>query len=441
MNKTIRRKARARRATCRVRVRVEALEGRQLLSTLQVTNSADSGAGSFRQAILDNDATPGLNTINFAIPGAGVHTISLSTPLPAINNPAIVNATTQPGYAGTPLVELNGANISQQYNVSGLVLSAGSSTVEGLTIDRFTGVGISVTGDGNTISADFIGTDPTGTHASGNKSDGISIASRNNTIGGLVAGSRDVISGNNGSGIVLNYSGGQPSNNTIEGNLIGTDVTGMLDLGNGSAGVNVQSSNNSIGGLSATSGNTIAFNGGAGVQVGYYSYQSGVTRNRIVGNSIFGNFGLGIDLGDDGVTANVPGGANYGPNNHQNYPVLTSSYSAGGGTTVEGTLNDSPNSTYTVSFYSSPQADASGFGQGQTPIGSRTFTTDANGNVNITSTLPVTVLPGQVISATATDSAGDTSEFARSSMVKATAQADLALTTFPQNPAPRPACR
>ncbi len=344
MDKTIRRNARVDRAASLVRI--EALEERNLLSTFQVTNNSDAGPGSFRQAIIDNNATPGINAIDFAIPGTGVQTISLSTPLPAVNNPAIIDATTQPGYAGSPLVELNGANIylpgvsppTLQPGVIGMVLSGGASTVKGLTIDRFTGAGIYATGDGNTIAADFIGTDPTGTRSSGNGADGIVISSRNNTIGGNTPASLDVISGNTGRGIFLGTSGSLPAHNLVEGNLIGTDVTGTVDLGNGLAGVDVESSGNTIGGATASLGNTIEDNGGAGVQVGNSYFQTGVTQNRVVNNRIFGNVGIGIDLGGDGVTPNIGGGVRFGPNNHQNFPTLTSAYTtSSGGTTVEGT--------------------------------------------------------------------------------------------------------
>ena len=421
------------------RVRVETLERRDLLSTFTVTNNADAGAGSFRQAILDNDATPGLNAIDFNIPGGGVHTIALASALPAINNPAIVDATTQPGYNGTPLVELNGANIylpgvmppTLQFDVTGLVLSGGATTVKGFTIDRFTGTGIYAPGDGNSIAANFIGTDTTGTRSSGNGGVGIYLSSRNNVIGGTASGSRNLISGNQGQGIFLGTSGGLPSNNVVEGNLIGTDAGGTNDVGNAGAGVAVESSSNVIGGSTPIASNTIAFNGGAGVQVGYYAFESGVTRNRIVGNSIFNNIGLGIDLGNDGVTFNIPGGANFGPNLLQNFPTLTSAYTAtGGGTTVEGSLNATPNSTFTINYYASPLADPTGFGQGQTPIGSQVSTTDATGNVDITTTLPASVPLNEVISATATDSRGNTSEFSRSLAVKASSQADLSLTAF-----------
>src|ERR1039457_4729828 len=79
-------------------------------ATLPVSNANDSGAGSLRQAILDANATSGLDTIIFQIPGSGVHTIVLLAALPAITDPVVIDGTTQPGYAGTPLIELNGTS-------------------------------------------------------------------------------------------------------------------------------------------------------------------------------------------------------------------------------------------------------------------------------------------------------------------------------------------
>ena len=85
-------------------------------------NTADSGPGSLRQAILDSDAATGTtNTIDFAIPGQGVQTIEPVSPLPAITNPVLIDGSSQPGYDGTPLIELNG---SQAGTGDGLTITA-----------------------------------------------------------------------------------------------------------------------------------------------------------------------------------------------------------------------------------------------------------------------------------------------------------------------------
>src|SRR4051812_43367732 len=90
-----------------VRPRLEALEGRQLLATFTVTNVDDSGTGSLRDAIAQANAASGLDTIAFDVPGAGAHTITPTSPPPDVTDPAIIDASTQPGHAGLPLIELN----------------------------------------------------------------------------------------------------------------------------------------------------------------------------------------------------------------------------------------------------------------------------------------------------------------------------------------------
>ncbi len=86
------------------------MEDRTLLSTFLVSNTGDSGPGSLRQAILDSNAATGAtNTIDFDISGTGVQTIAPLSPLPAITNPVLIDGTSQPGYAGTPLIELSGS--------------------------------------------------------------------------------------------------------------------------------------------------------------------------------------------------------------------------------------------------------------------------------------------------------------------------------------------
>src|ERR1700728_4937857 len=108
---------------------------------------------------------PGPNTISFDIPGSGPRTISLQSPLPAITTPVTTDGTTQPGYSGSPLIDLNGAAAG---SANGLVIETSNSAVVGLAINDFGGTGIVLYGagtDGNVIEGNFIGTDPTGTQA------------------------------------------------------------------------------------------------------------------------------------------------------------------------------------------------------------------------------------------------------------------------------------
>ena len=110
-------------------------------ASFTVTNTNDSGAGSLRQAIQDANTNPGTDTITFNISGSGVKTINLSSALPAITSPVIIDGTTQPGFAGSPLIELNGTSVTSGH---GLSITAGNSTVKGLVINRFGFSGINM---------------------------------------------------------------------------------------------------------------------------------------------------------------------------------------------------------------------------------------------------------------------------------------------------------
>ena len=204
-----------------------------------------------------------------------------------------------------------------------------------------------------------------------------------------------MISGNGQIGVTINDAG--TSNNTVAGNLIGTDASGLAAIPNGTGVVLSNASNNTIGGTTAGAGNTIA-NNGVGVSV----TNSG-TGNGILGNSIFSNTGLGIDLGSDGVTPNDRGDADTGPNNLQNFPVLTAA--AGG---VTGTLNSTANTTFRVELFGNTACDSSGNGEGAAFLGAVSVTTDGSGN----GSFPLFSTPGGgFITATATDAGNNTSEF------------------------------
>ena len=166
--------------------------------------------------------------------------------------------------------------------------------------------------------------------------------------------------------------------------------------------------NATIGGGVPGASNTISGNTSAGVVV----QGDGATGDAILSNSIFANK-FGIDLGDDGVTPNTPGGPHVGPNNLQNFPVLLVADSSATSTFLSGTLDGAPNTTFTIQLFASTSADPSGFGQGQTYLGQVTgITTDASGNAGFQFVAAGNFV-GQAFSATATDPAGNTSEFAR----------------------------
>ena len=214
------------------RLVLEPLADRLLLSVYAVINTADSGEGSLRQAILDANAHPGQDTIIFDIPGRGAHAIRPLSPLPAITDPAVIDGSTQPGYAGRPLIVLDGSSAGSQAN--GLVIAAGGSTVRGLDIGNFGLDGIQLgtqlhSPGGNVVAGNYLGIDVTGTRAMTNRIGVNVLGSPGNTVGGTDALDGNVISGNRGSGIYIN--GGDHS--VVQGNFIGTDATGTIALGNG----------------------------------------------------------------------------------------------------------------------------------------------------------------------------------------------------------------
>lgn len=308
---------------------------------------------TLRAAIEEANETPGADTIVFDIPTTGVATISPTSALPEITNPVTIDGYSQPGVKPNTLVTGNDAVLKIELSgtsatgVNGLLIFATNSTVKGLVINRWKFHGVQIGAPGVT----------------GNK---------------------------------------------VVGNYVGTDASGTQDLGNSIDGVNVTTgSNNTVGGTEAGAGNTISGNSFEGVFV----VDANATGNRILSNSINDNVGLGIDLDADLVTPNDPGDADAGPNNLQNFPVLTNARKSGKKkTAIEGTLNSAANTTFTLQFFSSLVADPSGNGEGQRLLGTKSVTTDAGGNASFTSKIKK-VPKGQVVSATATDPGGNTSEF------------------------------
>jgi uncharacterized repeat protein (TIGR01451 family) len=582
------------------RPRLETLEPRTLLSIFTVTTTADAGAGSLRAAVVGANAAGGASTIQFNIPGAGVHTISPASPLPAITATVTIDGGTQPGYSGAPLIELRG-DAAGTNSIQGIDFTAPNSIARDLAVNRFSGNGVffDIGADNGLVAGCFLGTDPSGTIALGNQSNGIRIRSYHVTVGGSAAADRNILSGNSGYGVAVDpFIIGPPiTGNVVIGNYIGTDVTGTVGLGNKNGGVEFTngSAHGTVGGSGPGEGNLIAGNGNNGVELdsdnslvagnligtditgtiaipntsdgvkigsvigdtiggtsagarniisgnkshgififtigssdhliqgnyigvdvsgakplgngsagisnfsakrvtvggtalgarniisgnlgrgidtfaggddgfliqGNYigtdvtgtipigNQEEGIlldtanatvggtdpgagniiansldanfqvagvrvanfTNNTIVGNSIYNNAGLGIDLNGGGkVIANHIGAAQ-GPNNLQNYPVLTSVVPGASSSMVSGSLNSLPNSTYAIDFYANTVNNPSGYGEGQTYLGRFSVTTDASGNTSFTTTVPYVLAVGQSLCATATDTAGNTSEF------------------------------
>lgn len=388
-----------------------------------VTNTRDSGPGSLRQALMNANATPnvvGPDQIHFAIPGFGAHTIQPLTQLPIITDTLVLDATTQPGYSGTPLIELNGSSAGNSY---GLFLFSGGNTIRGLAINRFVGVvnaGILIQGPGdNVIQGNYLGTNLTGSAAFPNDSQadyGVAIfGSTNNLIGTDADGindasERNVISGNREAGIYLNGDG-----NVVAGNFIGTTASGAGGIGNADGIVVNASSHNRIGGSMPGAGNVIAKNSQSGVVL-----TRGGSRNSIIGNSIFDNGHLGINLSSDNelgihiVTPNDAGDSDDGVNNLQNFPEVSTVFATATQTIIGGQLQSTPNTQFRVEFFSSATKDPSGYGEGQSYLGYAMATTDSTGIASFVANFGTLVPVGQFISSTATDPLGNTSEFSLS---------------------------
>ena len=321
----------------------------------------------------------------------------------------------QGNYIGTDVtgaVSLGNANngitiVSSPNNLIGGVVAGAGNVISGNG-----NYGIEVDGpssNGTLIQGNFIGTNAAGSASVSNGNDGIWLnAVTGATLGGTLSAARNLVSGNTSAGSLADgiwIDGG--TGNIVEGNDIGTDITGAANLGNYHDGITIESSsNNQIGGTSPGAANVIAFNS-KGVNV----WGSGATGNSILENSIFGNTTIGIDLGDDGITANTGSVSASLPNNGMNFPVFTHATLAGTTLNVAGYVGDMPNeSTFAgarIDIFKSDNSISNG--QGQTWLG--TLTADANGNFSGTLAVPGLSV-GDTLTATAADGAGNTSEFA-----------------------------
>jgi hypothetical protein len=241
-----------------------------------------------------------------------------------------------------------------------------------------------------------------------------------NSDGLADADERNVISANTDVAIEMDAV----SNTIIAGNSIGTRADGSGNRGNGSGivilegNVNGASYQNTIGGTFSVSGNIIAHNLNSGVVIRGDDGAKGVpTRNAILSNSIFDNGGLGIDLVPMPVSVainpNDPADADFGPNNTMNHPEIISAVNNGGVTRVRVQItNGLPSTVIRVQFFSSPNCDNQGVGEGQVYLEIIVAAeTDASGNDSFEIAMPIQVPTGDVVTTTATDPDGNTSEF------------------------------
>ena len=355
---------------------------------------------------------PGLDSIHFNIGAGGAQTIAVTTALPLITEAVNIDGSTQPGYSGTNLIFLDGA--ASFPITDGLrIASSAPSTITSLIIGNFDLNGVLVTSNGNTLRHNSIGVLADGTTAAPNAGNGIEISGASgNVIGGTGAADGNTISRNTIAGIVL----GGASLTTIQRNIIRNNGLGGIYL---IPGLNPTSDDNLIGAATSggVGGNTITNNGSAALIGTGVRVQSGV-RNRISTNVISFNFsqatlqGEGIDLGVDGRTANDACDADTGPNQLQNYPILTRAVVSGGTTTVGVTFEPGPLATYTLEFYWNFPAS---FEQADNFLGSTTVnaTCSTSFNISFPFAVPTSPVPFYTVTALAIDPSGNTSELSQ----------------------------
>jgi len=410
-----------------------------LLNTFVVTNTNANGDGSLANAIINANNLNGIDTISFAIPGndsnhfyyaddgvansvdrnfmtttnapaqtviagadpdysQGWWTINVgSGGLPAITEGVIIDGTTQAGFLGTPIIEISGLGYSSS-DPNGFTIESSDVTIRGLAINQFGDDAIEIDNDGgnNTIVGNFIGTDVSGMVALGNGF-GITVKSDGNIIGGTLAEDQNLISANSGFAIGFWQNA---ANNRVLGNVIGTRFDQTTPLGN-QRGITFQDGarNNVIGGTAQDAGNIISNTNNAGILL----YSDSGSGNTFLANVIYESDGLGIDHDNDGISANSSTGAN----GLQNFPVITSAELSEDDLTVSGTLTTSDAFTqYRIEFFGLPAGiEDETHGEGQYYLGAITVATDDVGFIDFTDV----VLSGadlnvsDIVTATATE--------------------------------------
>jgi Ca2+-binding RTX toxin-like protein len=284
------------------------MERRVLLSELTVTNTNDSGAGSFRQAILDSNATPlESNTINFNIPGTGPFTIQPASPLPDITNQLTINGFTQPGVIGSTTMAANNAQLQVVLDGSllsgsnGLHLVGGNCRVSGLVFSNWTratadagSAAIFIESSSNSIRGCFFGIDATGLISAANSYSvviraGMGFAATGNSIGANPPSDSNVFAnGQLSGGAAIVISGGNST--VVSHNFVGTDKSGTKTLGSsGAASDGILITGGAF--KNNLSGNTIDATHGDGVKVDDASHDNFIAGN-FIGTDAGGTLGI-----------------------------------------------------------------------------------------------------------------------------------------------------
>jgi uncharacterized repeat protein (TIGR01451 family) len=315
-------------------------------------------------------------------------------------------------------LDLSGTNIRGN-GLEGILLiesfdnTISSNIVSGNSLGGIVDAG----GIGNIIESNLVGTTGDGVGAAGNIGTGVELFG---TLDSIVRS--NVVSANDGHGIETTFGS---TGALIHSNIVGLGSDLTTELGNLGDGVNVcDSASDTVVGSVDLGGNTITGSGANGIGVEPTALQN----NTWAANSIYDNELLGIDLEQDGVTPNDEDDPDEGANHLQNYPELGTAVTNADESQVRGTINTLPSTDFTLHFYSSPTADPSGFGEGQTYLGTLSGTTDAGGDATfVFDGPPVTV--GHVVTATATTADG-TSEFSAAETVQAAPSISFSSATY-----------
>jgi hypothetical protein len=281
---------------------VEAVERRLLFATYTVTTVADAGAGSLRQAILDANAGAGADTISFALPGAGPYTIAPTSGLPQLTGPTRIDGTTQPGYAGVPVVHVRGPGATPGYLVAGLSMVGDDSSVRGLAVSGWSWYQVNVEGARAVVAGNYLGLGPDGTATNASYADsygGVGTRSVASRVGGTVPADRNVIGGVRVGVRVMGYSAGT----VVQGNYIGLAPDGATARPGG-VGVNFEGGKDvTIGGTLAAARNVIAACQ-AGISFGTGSAIGVAIEGNYIGTDATGGRavpnGVGIDVDGGG---------------------------------------------------------------------------------------------------------------------------------------------
>jgi hypothetical protein len=378
-----------------------------------VRNLNDSGPGSLRAAVgAANVGAAPLRKVHFAITNPPPYTITLATPITVLDR-TLIDGTTQAGFVGAPMVTVRGLS-----GVTAMRFWGTNSAVRALAFTDFTHPALQLGepgfpfGDANAVEGCYFGVDATGTNvtaiglADPQRRTYLLCVGDGNRIGGTNAAARNLFAGPSGSGVLL-----FGASNLVQGNFFGTDITGTNRLGELSSGVTYDGLSALIGGTEPGAGNVFAFLTFHGVTV--HAVKEGCT---IRGNSMFSNGSLGISTG---ASENDPGDIDTFPGNDgQNFPVITGVQNQVTNTLISGSLHSQSNSVFLLDFYASAECDPSGHGEGSRYLGFTQVMTDASGNASFTfiPTIGSPILDATaVVTATATDPAGNTSEFSECS--------------------------